>query len=50
MATLTFNSANKDIWLSKIMDYKNCVHNEDCENVVLTFPNIEAAYCRGVRL
>lgn len=41
MATLTFNSANKDIWLSKIMDYKNCVHNEDCENVVLTFPNIE---------
>ena len=23
------------------MDYKNCVHNEDCENVVLTFPNIE---------
>lgn len=41
MATLTFNSTNKDIWLSKIMDYKNCVHNEDCENVVLTFPNIE---------
>lgn len=41
MTSLIFNSTNKDFWLSKIMEYKECVHKVDCEGVVLTFPNID---------
>ncbi len=41
MTSLIFNSTNKDFWLSKIMEYKKCVHKVDCEGVVLTFPNID---------
>lgn len=41
MTSLIFNSTNKDFWLSKIMEYKKCVYELDCEGVVLTFPNIE---------
>lgn len=41
MITLKFDSANKDLWLSFIMDYKNNVDYKSCQCVSLTFPSIE---------
>lgn len=41
MTTLIFNSTNKDLWLSRIMEYRACIHNDECGTVVFTFPDIE---------
>ncbi len=41
MTSLIFNSTNKDLWLSKIMEYKTCVHDGNCDVVILTFPDID---------
>lgn len=50
MLTLTFHTTNKDSWLSKIMEYRNCIQSGDCDAVIFTFPGIEVKNLKPVHI
>ena len=50
MTTLNFNTTNKDLWLSRIMEYRNCIQDDGCGTVVFTFPNIEVKNLKPVHI
>ncbi len=50
MTTLTFNTTNKDIWLSKIMEYRDCIQDDGCGTVIFTFPGIEVKNLKPVHI